>query len=72
MFLIGVGQRVDFLDHAQLPHDLPQSLQRRFGFAPSAQDHEIVSIGHEASAEASLKPDDISRQDRRYLALTMF
>src|SRR5580658_416441 len=30
--------------------------------AASAQDHEVVSIGHEASAEASLKPEHLPSQ----------
>src|SRR5271166_4517507 len=53
-----------FLAHRelQLAHDLPQSLQSRFGFAPSAQDHEVVRVGYEASAEASLKPDHLPSQ----------
>ena len=46
----------------QLAHDLPQSLQSRFGFAPSAQDHEVVRVGYEASAEASLKPEHLPSQ----------
>ena len=37
--------------------DHPQVVQRRFGVAPPAQDHEIVGIGDEASAEASLKAE---------------
>src|SRR5208337_4719358 len=37
----------------QLAHDLPQFLQGRFGLAPSAQDHEVVRVGYEASAEGS-------------------
>src|ERR1700676_4245973 len=32
----------------QLAHDLAQSLQRLFGFAPPTQDHEIVGVGHDA------------------------
>src|SRR5664280_679128 len=41
----------------QLAHDLAQSLQRLLGFALPAQDHEIVGVGHDASAEASLQPE---------------
>src|SRR5271166_3876214 len=42
-----------FLAHRelQLAHDLPQALQGHFGFAPSAQDHEVVGVGHEPRAE---------------------
>ena len=45
-----------------LAHDLAQSLQRRFGLAPPAQDHEIVGVGHDASAEASLQPELLPSQ----------
>ena len=41
----------------QLAHDLAQSLQRPLGVALPAQDHEIISVGDEASAEAALKPE---------------
>src|SRR6516164_343221 len=41
----------------QLAHDLAQVVQRRFGVTSSAQDHEIVGIGHKASAETSLKAE---------------
>src|SRR5271154_398491 len=41
----------------QLAHDFPQSLQGRFGLAPSAQDHEVVGVGPEPRAKASLKPE---------------
>ena len=37
-------------------------MQCRFGFALSAQDHEVVGVGHEASAEASLKPEHLPSQ----------
>ena len=46
----------------QLAHDLAQALQGRFGLAPSAQDHEVVRVGYEASAEASLKPEHLPSQ----------
>src|SRR5271165_6632810 len=46
----------------QLAHDLAQALQGRFGLAPSAQDHEVVCVGYEASAEASLKPEHLPSQ----------
>src|ERR1700731_4641779 len=39
----------------QLAHDFAQVVQRRFGVAPPAQDHEIIRVGDEASAETSLK-----------------
>jgi len=38
----------------QLAHDLAQMVQRRFGVALSAQDHEVVGIDDKASAEISL------------------
>src|ERR1700733_6180663 len=38
---------------------ISQALQRRFGFAPSAQDHEIVGVGHEPRAEGSLEPEHL-------------
>jgi len=46
----------------QLAHDLAQSLQRRFGVALPAQNHEIVGVGHDASAEASLQPEHLPSQ----------
>src|SRR5436305_2964267 len=46
----------------QLSHDLAQSLQGLFGFALSAQDHEVVGVGHDASAEASLQPEHLPSQ----------
>ena len=41
----------------QLAHDLAQMVQRRFGVAPPAQDHEVVGIDDEASAETSFKAE---------------
>lgn len=41
----------------QLAHDLAQSMQCLFGFALSAQDHEIVRVGHGTRAEALLQPE---------------
>ena len=41
----------------QLARDLAQSLQRLFGFAPPAQDHQIVGIAHDVRAKASLQPE---------------
>jgi hypothetical protein len=41
----------------QSSHDLAQSLQCRFGLALPAQNHEIVRVGHDATAEASLQPE---------------
>ena len=46
----------------QLAHDLAQSLQSLFGVAFSAQDHEIVGVGHDASAEALLQPEHLPSQ----------
>src|SRR5664280_1804380 len=48
----------------QLAHDLPQSVQRRFGFAPPAQNHEVVRVGHDARAEASLQPELLPSQHK--------
>jgi len=47
------------LVHCQLQptHDFAQMVQRRFGVAPPAQDHEVVGIDDEASAETSLKAE---------------
>jgi hypothetical protein len=65
---------VDVPDHAldalprwpvpqlRLAHDLAQSLQGLFGFALSAQDHEIIGVGHDARAEASLQPEHLPSQ----------
>src|SRR5487761_2526838 len=36
----------------QLAHELTQAGQGLFGLAPSAQDHEIVGVGHNARAKA--------------------
>src|SRR5208283_4371603 len=41
----------------QLTHDLAQVMQRRFGAALPAQDHEVIRVGDEQSAEASLKAE---------------
>src|SRR5215208_4210357 len=46
----------------QLAHDLAQPLQRLFGIALLAQDHEVVGVGHDASAEASLQPEQLPSQ----------
>jgi hypothetical protein len=41
----------------QLAHDLAQVMQRRFGIAPPAQDHEVIGIGDKARAKALLKAE---------------
>src|ERR1700716_2622587 len=46
----------------QLAHDLAHSLQGLVGFALPAQDHEVVGIGHEATAEAALQPELLPSQ----------
>src|SRR6202040_3658069 len=46
----------------QLAHDLAQSLQSVFGFAFPAQDHEIVGVGHDTTARASLQPELLPSQ----------
>src|ERR1700738_1250820 len=40
----------------ELAHDLAQLLQRLFGFASPAQDHEVVRVGHDARAKTSPSP----------------
>jgi hypothetical protein len=45
-------------------HDLAQVVQRRFGVAPPAQDHEVVGIGDKASAETSLKAELLPPQHK--------
>ena len=47
----------------QLTHDLAQLLQRLIGSAFLAQDHEIVGVGHDTTAEASLQPELLPSQD---------
>src|ERR1700751_6355014 len=49
---------------ASVAHDLAQVVQRCFGVAPSAQDHEIIGIGDQASAEASLKAELLPAQHK--------
>src|SRR6201993_3544450 len=46
----------------QLSHDLAQSLQGFVSFAPPAQDHEVVRVGHDARAETSLQPEHLPSQ----------
>src|SRR3977135_4483448 len=46
----------------QLAHDLAQLLQRLIGFALLAQDHEIVGIGHDTTAEALFQPELLPSQ----------
>ena len=46
----------------QLARNLAQSLQGLFGFSPPAQTHEIVRIGHDARARASLQPELLPSQ----------
>src|SRR6266516_1991923 len=46
----------------QLDHDLAQSMQCLFGFALSAQDHEIVRVGHDTRAEAPLQSELLTSQ----------
>jgi len=40
----------------QLTHDFAQAMQRRFGVAPPAQDHEVIGIGDKASAKTFSRP----------------
>src|SRR5450756_2840093 len=47
----------------QLAHDLAQLLQCLIGFAILAQDHEIVGVGHDTTAEASLQPELLPSQN---------
>jgi len=48
----------------QLTHDFAQAMQRRFGVAPPAQDHEVIGIGDKASAETSLKAELLPPQHK--------
>ena len=48
--------------HINRSHDLAQSSQGLFGFAPPSQDHEVVGIGHDARADASLQPEHLPSQ----------
>src|SRR5215813_12463122 len=54
------------LVHCQLQfaHDLVQVVQRLLSTAPLAQDHKIVRINDEASAEASLKAELLPPQHK--------
>src|ERR1700730_7924103 len=40
------------------------NMQRRFGVAPPAQDHEVIGIGDKASAETSLKAELLPPQHK--------
>ena len=46
----------------QLAHDLAQVMQRRLGIASLAQDHKIIGVGDEPSAEALLKAELLPSQ----------
>src|SRR3982074_2712049 len=46
----------------QLAHDLAQLLQRLVGFTLLAQDHEIIGVGHDTTAEALLKSELLPSQ----------
>jgi hypothetical protein len=48
----------------QLAHDLAQMVQRRFGAAPPAQDHEVIGIDDKASAKARLKTELLPPQHK--------
>jgi hypothetical protein len=48
----------------QLTHDFAQAMQRRFGVAPPAQDHEVIGIVDKASAETSLKAELLPPQHK--------
>jgi hypothetical protein len=49
--------------HAQTAaHDLAQLLQRLIGIAFLAQDHEIVGIGYDTTAEALFQPELLPSQ----------
>ena len=39
-------------------------MQRRFGVAPPAQDHQVIGIGDKASAETSLKAEHLPPQHK--------
>src|SRR5215471_17871000 len=42
---------------SQLPHELAQSVQSLFGLALPTQNHEIVGVGHDSTAQALLEPE---------------
>jgi hypothetical protein len=46
----------------QSSHDLAQSLQGLSGLALPAQDHEIIGVGHDTTAEALLQPELLPSQ----------
>src|ERR1700745_2809977 len=48
----------------QLANDLAPLVQRPFGVTSSAQKHEVVRIGHKASAETSLKAELLPPQHK--------
>jgi hypothetical protein len=48
----------------QLAHEHAQMVQRRFGIAPAAQDHEVIGIGDKASAKALLKAELLPPQHK--------
>src|ERR1700747_1230626 len=48
----------------QLAHDFAQAMQRRFGVAPPAQDHEVIGISDKASAKALLKAELLPPQHK--------
>src|SRR5258707_14945409 len=48
----------------QLTHDFAQAMQRRFGVAPPAQDHEVIGIGDKASAKTLLKTELLPPQHK--------
>jgi hypothetical protein len=48
----------------QLAHDLAQVVQRRIGVAVPAQDHEVVGIDHEPTAQALLQSELLPPQNK--------
>ena len=53
-----------FYRQLQLAHDLAQMVQGCLSAAPPAQDHEIIRIGDEASAETLLKTELLPPQHK--------
>jgi len=53
-----------FSRQLQLAHEFAQAPQGLFGLARPAQDHEIVGVGHDARAEASLQPEHLPSQHK--------
>jgi hypothetical protein len=58
-FRLATAVHTSFVSTAMSPcvASIAQSMQCLFGFAFSAQDHEIIRVGHDTRAEALLQPE---------------